>query len=192
MARPQAPAVGLKVKAAMASAEINTELVCPLRIPSCSHQPPFPEWWDNLSPHVQKTAWQQLCWWGYSHHSGTGLLQTYGPSSTWCNSLLWLNVLLAGSRGWRHWNPFIWHIMNLLWLLSDKGTHVCFCWIPSHRGIEGNERVDQLAKETLDHDIDPLSNFHFADLKPLVNSYISSSWFKSIGMWLYMAEISIS
>ena len=36
--------------------------------------------------------------------------------------------------------------MNLLWLLSDKG----------HCGIEGNERVDQLAKETLDQDIDPL------------------------------------
>ena len=35
-------------------------------------------------------------------------------------------------------NPFICHIMNLPWLLSDKGTHVRFCWIPSHRGIEGN------------------------------------------------------
>ena len=34
-------------------------------------------------------------------------------------------------------NPFIGHIMKLLWLLSDKGTHVRFCWIPSHCGIEG-------------------------------------------------------
>ena len=42
-------------------------------------------------------------------------------------------------------NPLICHIMNLLWLLSDRGTHVRFCWIPSHCGIEGNERVDQLA-----------------------------------------------
>ena len=31
-----------------------------------------------------------------------------------------------------------------------------FCWMPSHCGIDGNERVDQLAKETLDHDINPL------------------------------------
>ena len=51
-------------------------------------------------------------------------------------------------------NPFICHIMNLLWFLSDKGTHVRFCWIPSHCGIEGNEKVDQLAEETLDQDID--------------------------------------
>ena len=59
-------------------------------------------------------------------------------------------------------NPFVCHIMNLLWLLSDKGSHVCFCWIPSHCGFEGNERIVQLAKGTLDHDIDPLTNAHYA------------------------------
>ena len=62
--------------------------------------------------------------------------------------------------------------MNLLWLLSNKGTHVRFCWIPSHCGIEGNEKVDQLAKETLDQDIIPLASAQYTDLKPLVNSYI--------------------
>ena len=62
--------------------------------------------------------------------------------------------------------------MNLPWLLSDRGTHVRFCWIPSHCDIEGNERVDQLAKETLDQEIDPLAGVHYTDLKPLVNSYI--------------------
>ena len=33
-------------------------------------------------------------------------------------------------------NPFICHIMSLLRLLSDKGTHVRFCSIPSHCDIE--------------------------------------------------------
>ena len=32
--------------------------------------------------------------------------------------------------------------------------------------------MDQLAKETLDQDIDPLANVHYTDMKPLVNSYI--------------------
>ena len=69
-------------------------------------------------------------------------------------------------------NPFICHIMSLLWLLSNKGTHVRFCWIPSHCGIEGNEKVDQLGKETLDQDIDALASVHYTELKPLVKSYI--------------------
>ena len=69
-------------------------------------------------------------------------------------------------------NPLICQIMNLLWALSDKGTCVHFCWVSSHCGIEGNEIVDQLAKETFGHDIDPLATVHFADLKPLLNPYI--------------------
>ena len=66
--------------------------------------------------------------------------------------------------------PFICNIINLLWSLSDKGTRVRFCWVPSHCGIDGNERVDQLAKEA--QDIDPLASVHYTNMKPLVNSYI--------------------
>ena len=75
---------------------------------------------------------------------------------------------LQGIEGEDTNNPLICQIMNLLWALSDKGTCVRFCWVPSHCGIEGNEVVDQLSKESLDHDIDPLMTVHFADLKPLV------------------------
>ena len=57
--------------------------------------------------------------------------------------------------------PFICHIKNLLWSLSDKGTRIRFCWVPSHCGIDGNERVDQLAKETFDQDTDPLASVHY-------------------------------
>ena len=90
-------------------------------------------------------------------------------------------------------SPFICQIMNLLWALSDKSTRVRFCWVPSHCGIEGNEIVDQLAKETLDHDIDPLATVHFADLRPLVNSYIQREvqiqWDVSIhGRYMYLLK----
>ena len=75
---------------------------------SGGHQPPFPEWWDNLPPTVQKTARHQhhLCSWGYSHQSGTELLPTHGPRTSWYSSLLWLNVLSAVNWGWRHREPF--------------------------------------------------------------------------------------
>ena len=79
---------------------------------------------------------------------------------------------LQATEGESNENPFICHIMNLLWSLSDKGTRVRFCWVPSHCGIDGNERVDQLAKETLDQDIDSRASVHSTDMKPLVNSYI--------------------
>ena len=90
-------------------------------------------------------------------------------------------------------NPFICHIMNLLWSLSDMGTRVRFCWVPSHCGIDGNERVDQLAKETLDQDINPLASVHYTDMKPLVNSYIQklvqTKWDVSVhGRDLYLLK----
>ena len=53
--------------------------------------------------------------------------------------------------------------------------------------------MDQLAKETLDHDIDPLTTVHFADVKALVNSYIQQEvqikWDVSIhGRDLYLLK----
>ena len=58
------------------------------------------------------------------------------------------------------------------WKLSDKGTCISFCWVPSHCDIEGNERVDQLAEEPLEQNLDPQVSVDYTDMKPLVNSYI--------------------
>ena len=93
-------------------------------------------------------------------------------------------------------NPLICHILNLLWLLSDKGTYVRFCWIPSHCGIAGNETVDELAKESLKLDINRSASVHYADLKPLVNSYIQglvqTKWDVSIhGRDLYLLKATL-
>ena len=147
MTRASAPAIGLKVEAAMASAEIKTKLVCPLGTPSfppgthdydpmrhelidgvskcvisreeaqakfneyreaqgshdevytdgskmnesgssSNHQPPFPGWWDNLPPTVQKTARQQhhlCCWVGN---------QLYFIKELYDKSILYLHVIL--------------------------------------------------------------------------------------------------
>ena len=145
-------------------------------------QPPFPEWCENLPPLDQKIARQQhhLCCWGYSHHSGTELLQIHGPSPPRCNSLLWLNVLLAGDWGWRHWEPFYlsyheppldveWQRHTYSFLLDTKPLWHRRKWKSWPAG-----------EETLDHDIDHLVGVHYADLKPLLNSYIQQL-FKSSG-----------
>ena len=200
MTRPPAPPIGLKVEEAMTSAEINAGLLTRITWWSLhwwlqneresggsgGHQLPFPEWWDNLPPTVQKTARQQhhLCSRGFSHKSGTELLPTRGPSPSWCDSLLWLNVLFANNWGWRHREPF--YLPYHEPALVTEDTRVRFCWVPSHCGIDGNERVDQLAKEILDQDIDPLASVHYTDIKPLVNS---TKWDVAVhGRYLYLVK----
>ena len=53
--------------------------------------------------------------------------------------------------------------------------------------------MDQLAKETLDQDIDTLASVHYTDMKPLVNSYIQklvqTKWDVSVqGRDLYLLK----
>ena len=231
MTRPPTHPIGLKVEAAMASAEIDAKLVCPLRIPS------FPPGTHNYNPkrynliegvnkfmisRPEAQAWFREYRETLGSHdevfiNGSKMNERVGAAAvinchfqndeTTCrhlppdNSTIFAaeataitlalnyyqhmgpvhhNVIvysdsmsrLQAIEGVDTENSFICHIMNLLWLLNDKGTHIHFCWIPSHCGIDRNERVGQLAKKTLDHEIDPLVGVHYADLKPLINSYI--------------------
>ena len=234
MTRPPTHPIGLKVEAAMASAEIDAKLVCPLRIPifppgthnynpkrhnfiegvkKCiisrpEAQAKFTEYQETLGSH------DEVFTDGFKMNERVGaaavINRHFQNGETTCRHLtkrlpdnstifaaeataitLALNYYqhmgpvhhdvivysdsmscLQAIEGEDTEDPFLCHIMNLLWLLNGKGTHIRFCWIPSHCGIDGNERVNQLAKETLHHDIDPLVGVHYADLKPQVNSYI--------------------
>ena len=234
MTRPPAPAIGLKVEAAMTSAEINAELVCPLGTPSFpprthDYDPKRHDLIEGVS--ICMISWEEAQAKFNEYHEAQGshdevytdgskmnervgaaavINRHFQDGETTCHQLskrLPDNSTIFAAEAtaitlalsyYRHMgpvhhdvvvysdsmsflqaiegedteNPFICHIMNLLWFLSNKGTHVRFFWIPSHCGIEGNEKVDQLAKETLDQDIDPLASVHYTDLKPLVNSYI--------------------
>ena len=234
MTQPPTHPICLKVEAAMASAEIDAKLVCPLRIPAfppgthnynpkrhnliegvnkCMISRPeaqakFREYQETLGSHAEVfTDGSKMNervgaaavinrHFQYGETTCRHLTKRLPDNSTIFAAEATANTLalnyyqhmgpvhhdvivysdsmscLQAIEGEDTENPFICHIMNLLWLLNDKGTHIRFCWIPSHCGIDGNERVDQLAKETLDHDIDPLVGVHYADLKPQVNSYI--------------------
>ena len=132
---------------------------------SGGHQPPFPEWWDNLPPTAQRLPDNSTIFTAEATAISLALnyCQHMGPVHhdvvVYSDSMSCLQAI----EGEDTENPFICHITNLLWSLSDKGTHVRFCWVPSHCGIDGNEKVDQLAKETLDQDIDPLASVHYTD-----------------------------
>ena len=69
-------------------------------------------------------------------------------------------------------NPIVAHTQHILNLLKYKyKKDVIFCWIPSHIGIQGNERADLLAKEALSK---PIS------IKEMVASDLKSKVFKLI------------
>ena len=57
----------------------------------------------------------------------------------------------------------------------------------------GNKKVDHLAKESPDHDIDPLARIHYADLKSLINSYtqqlVQIKWASSVhGRYIFLLK----
>lgn len=62
-------------------------------------------------------------------------------------------------------HPWILQIIGSLHRGHKKGLNIRLIWIPSHRGIPGNEKADSLAKESL-HLPDPflLSKCHYTNI----------------------------
>ena len=55
--------------------------------------------------------------------------------------------------------------------ISDLKT-IIYCWVPSHIGIYGNEKVDKNAKESLNLE-ETVFKIPYVNFKPFINEYIS-------------------
>lgn len=68
-------------------------------------------------------------------------------------------------------------IFLILYKIQIKGIATSFIWVPAHVGVEGNEQVDILAKQTLrimNIDIEvPLSK---AEVKTFIHKYAQTTW----------------
>ena len=72
-------------------------------------------------------------------------------------------------------SPKIKNILCLLSDLSNSQKEIVLCWIPSHIGIDGNEKVDSLAKIGLE--LNPTdTKIPYTDLKPTINEMIHAEW----------------
>ena len=72
-------------------------------------------------------------------------------------------------------HPLVIDILVKLNRLAGRRNSAIFCWVPSHVGIEGNERVDRAAVEALQHDAYPMP-LPWSDFKPRIAAYIRKSW----------------
>lgn len=72
--------------------------------------------------------------------------------------------------------PVVFEIRSKLHECVVRGYSVIFAWVPSHCGIMGNEKADQLAKEAVqDGDLVPFKNYCH-DLVALPRVYLRESW----------------
>ena len=71
-------------------------------------------------------------------------------------------------------DPLTTQVLNRVYHLS-RYKEIIFCWIPSHIGIPGNDRVDSEAKKALKDSIAP-TKIPYTDYKLVVNKIIFKKW----------------
>ena len=71
-------------------------------------------------------------------------------------------------------NSQIQHLLLKHHEISSSKT-VIYCWIPSHIGIYGNEKVDKNAKESLNLEVTDFK-IPFNNFKPFINKYVCDKW----------------
>ncbi|XP_018367425.1 PREDICTED: uncharacterized protein LOC108763958 [Trachymyrmex cornetzi] len=68
-------------------------------------------------------------------------------------------------------------IRSVLVKAESKGTEINFIWIPSHRGISGNEKADQLAKRAIRQGIERNFKVPYSDLCAVTKQEISDNFY---------------
>jgi kelch-like protein 2/3 len=78
---------------------------------------------------------------------------------------------------YRKWQqPLIAEIFEKLQELLILDKHVKFCWVPSHIGIQGNEKADMAAKAALQRPVVTNIKIPYTDFKQSIVSHFTTLW----------------
>ncbi|XP_076678214.1 uncharacterized protein LOC143374169 [Andrena cerasifolii] len=68
-------------------------------------------------------------------------------------------------------------LQETLYILKNRGKEIILIWIPSHVGIEGNEKADSLAKSACSLPVpDVPISVHYNDLKTPIRIAVQALW----------------
>lgn len=83
---------------------------------------------------------------------------------------------ISALKKYNSFHPLVQEAQEWLFLIHSKFKTVCFCWVPAHVGILGNELVDREAKEAAFFPSINSKAIPHQDLKCTVRSYIVEKW----------------
>jgi hypothetical protein len=73
-------------------------------------------------------------------------------------------------------HPLVYECKEAFWVLHRLGYDISIGWVPSHVGVRGNERVDQIAKNAASNSVFWDAPPHSVDYLPLAKIRMSQEW----------------
>ena len=72
-------------------------------------------------------------------------------------------------------DPLTTKVLNRIQRISKENKNITLCWIPSHIGIQGNDKADSEAKKAINKK-QSNTKIPYTDLRPTINKLITDKW----------------